>query len=867
MNSTELRKLFIDFFLKKEHEFVRSSSVAPNDDPTLLFTNAGMNQFKSIFLDGSSQNSKMKRAVNSQKCIRVSGKHNDLEEVGIDNFHHTFFEMLGSWSFGDYYKQEAIEWAWEFLTDELKLDKKRLWITVHDSDDEAEKIWREFTDINDDRVIRFGDKDNFWEMGDVGPCGPCSEIHYYIGNNINNQNSKGVNDSDEYREIWNLVFIQYNRTEDGKVSELPTKHIDTGMGFERLLAIMNEVDSNYDTDLFLPIINKIVEISGKDYSFNEGIPHRVIADHLRMLSFSIADGAMPSNDGRGYVLRRVLRRASRYGRTLDLNEPFIYKIVSVLVDIMSDDFPEVKEKEEHIKNVIKSEEESFGKTLDKGLEHFNKMKKNDSSSGIISGESAFKLYDTYGFPFDLTRLMAKELDLDIDEQGFNGCMEKQKQRGRESGKFKNSATLGDWSVVKDSLGSVFIGYSHIEVQAELLKYRSENNNYELVFNKTPFYSESGGQVGDIGLIYNDNVKFSVLDTQKNGDDIIHYCKLVSGEILDEKNIMNLEVDSVNRNLLKNNHTATHLLHATLKLVLGNHIQQAGSLVSSDKLRFDLTHYEKLTKEQISKIENQINLIIRKNIKLETQEKEYEEARQSGAEAIFDEKYGDVVRVVQIDEYSKELCGGTHANRTGDIGLFKIISEGSLSTGVRRIEAVTGEFALNRMVDYEEQIKNIATVLKCSEEEMLDKISSIIALNKENQKLIDKYNDKNQSILAKELYRNSSEINGVKIIVEFVGDCYDIKGLGEKIRNLSNDNDMIALVSSIVNDKPIVMCTVSDSSISYISSKDVVTFASKFIDGGGGGKPQLSTAGGKNKEGIKELMAETKNYILKVIDEK
>ena len=865
MKSTDLRKLFIDFFLDKEHKFIRSSSVVPNEDPTLLFTNAGMNQFKSIFL-GANQNNKIQRVVNSQKCIRVSGKHNDLEEVGVDNFHHTFFEMLGSWSFGDYYKQEAIEWAWEFLTNELKLDKNRLWVTIHNSDSEAENIWKESTDIDNNRVLPFGDKDNFWEMGDTGPCGPCSEIHYYVGSDVNNQDASGVNVSDDYREVWNLVFIQYNRTEDGKMSELSTKHIDTGMGFERLLAIINGNDSNYDTDLFLPVIDEIVEISGKDYNFNNGIPHRVIADHVRMLSFSIADGAMPSNDGRGYVLRRVLRRASRYGRTLGLSEPFIYKVVSVLVNIMSDDFPEVKEKEEHIKNVIKSEEESFGNTLDKGIEHFNRIKDNDSTLDTISGENAFKLYDTYGFPFDLTRLMAKEAGLDIDEKGFNDCMNEQKQRGRESGKFKSGIVLGEWSVLKESAGSNFVGYADITTQSELLKYRSDGNSYELVFDKTPFYSESGGQVGDIGDIYNDDVKFSVVDTQKNGDDIIHYCKLIDGDILDGENIMTLDVDSYNRNLLRNNHTATHLLHASLKGVLGQHIQQAGSLVASGKLRFDLTHYEKITEEKIKEIENQINSVIRKNIKITTEEKSYDKARESGAEAIFDEKYGDTVRVVQIDNYSKELCGGTHVNRTGDIGLFKIISESSLSTGVRRVEAVTGEFALNKIIEHETQIKEIATALKCSESEVVDKVFSIISSNKENQRLISNYNKQNQSILAKELYDNSNEINGVKVVFKFVDNCFDIKDLGEKIRNITK-GDMVALVSSVVDDKPIVMCAVSDSMTSFISSKDIVTFSSKFIDGGGGGKTYLATAGGKNKEGIQELMSETEKYILEIINEK
>ena len=865
IKSNKIRKEFIDFFISKNHKSIRSSSVVPIDDPTLLFTNAGMNQFKPIFLD--KENPKSARLVNSQKCIRVSGKHNDLEEVGVDDYHHTFFEMLGNWSFGDYYKEEAIIWAWELLTDVWKIDKNRLWVSVYKDDDETKDLWIEKTDINPSRVLKFDKKENFWEMGDTGPCGPCTEIHYYFGDDINNQDPDGVNRDDLYREIWNLVFIQYNRDKNGVLNELPQKHVDTGMGLERILGVLNNESSNYETDLFQTIIKSIEDISGVKYHpNNKGIPHRVIADHIRMLCFSIADGAIPSNEGRGYVLRRVLRRAARFGRELGMKKEFLYKLVDSVIKVMGDSYSEIRDKESHIKNVIRAEEESFGQTLDKGLEVFenilNNLDNKKYEKFIISGENAFKLYDTYGFPLDLTKLMAKERNISIDEKGFLECMEKQKARSRSQSEFKVSEDNIDWVSIDKKIKHSFIGYSESSSKSKIVKYRNlSDDKYEIILDSTPFYAESGGQIGDIGYIENDNLKLKVLDTQKIDEYITHICILERGEIkLNEK--VEAMIDTERRLKIRSNHTATHLLHESLKQVLGEHVQQSGSLVNDKKLRFDLTHYEKITQNQIEKIEKKVNLIIRSNNEIVTTIQDYDKAKKDGAVALFGEKYDDKVRVVDVPGFSKELCGGTHVSRTGDIGIFKIVSESSLSTGVRRIEAITGEEVLNRINYINSIIEESKNNLKTTEDKIIEKTLSIISKNKELEKKIKDGNSSSvdfNSIISQGQILNDTQI----ILYDMKSYEGDLKRLADQFRNQYKTKGILILSSSS-NEKVNFVCAVTDYMIPTLNAVEICKELGIKINGGGGGKPHMATAGGKNTLKISEVFDYMYKYIESII---
>ena len=846
--ANEIRKQFIDFFKKKEHKYIQSSSVCPQNDPTLLFTNAGMNQFKPYFLD--IEKPKYKRAVNSQKCIRVSGKHNDLEEVGIDDYHHTYFEMLGNWSFGDYYKHEAIKWAWELLTEVWKLDKDRLWVTIFEEDDESSDVWKKNTDIEPKRILKFGHKENFWEMGETGPCGPCTEIHYYTGGSIKNQKASGVNKLPNYREIWNLVFIQYNRKKDGILEDLPSKHVDTGAGFERLVAILNGKSSNYETDLFIPILNKIEEISGKKISFNKGVSHRVIADHIRMISFSIADGSMPSNDGRGYVIRRVLRRAARFGRMLDLNEPFMYKLVDVLSEIFGGIYPEIMDKKEHIKKVIKSEEASFGETLDRGLEIFEEII-SSSSNKEISGQDAFKLYDTYGFPIDLTQLIAKEKDFNVDKVSFDMLMEKQKKRARSKEKFTLNDSTIDWIVLNKEKETKFIGYNQNQIESKIIKYNINKNLVRLVLDQTPFYAESGGQISDVGFVSNSDFKIEITDVQKNGNDLIHYGKLVFGNIKTNDSVL-AEINQDYRQKIKLNHTATHLLHKALKEELGNHVQQAGSLVASNLLRFDLTHYEKLTSENIISIETNISNIIRENIKVSTSICSYKKAKKDGAEALFGEQYGENVRVVDIPGFSKELCGGTHVNRTGDIGGFKIVSESSLATGIRRIVAITGNAIPELLSKQELLLKNLKSVLNCNNEEILPRIELLLDEKKQLEKEIYKVKNINDLVLVKKLISKAEDYSGIRLIISQIDFEGDVKLIGDSFRRKIN-NKGIALIGLIQNNKPVIMCAITDDLTKNIQANMLVKKVADIIDGGGGGREHLATAGGKENSKIKEAL--------------
>ena len=858
VSSKQIRKEFIEFFKSKKHEFARSSSVIPVDDPTLLFTNAGMNQFKPIFLEKETPSST--RLVNSQKCIRVSGKHNDLEEVGVDDYHHTFFEMLGNWSFGDYYKEEAIIWAWELLTNVWKIDKKRLWVSVYEEDGETEKLWKSKTDIDHTRITRFGKKENFWEMGETGPCGPCTEIHYFFGDDIDSQSPKGVNNDEVYREIWNLVFIQYNRDKDGQLHELPKKHVDTGMGLERILSVLNNNPSNYETDLFKNIINEIQRITNVKYDKGiNGVCHRVISDHIRMLCFSIADGAVPSNDGRGYVLRRVLRRASRFGRNLGMKNIFLYQLVETVIDVMGESFPEIEEKKSHIINVIKSEEESFNKTLDNGLEVFEQIINTLDSDNKINGIDAFRLYDTYGFPFDLTRLMANEKNIRVDEKGFNVCMEEQKRRSRASSDFKMENDEVAWNEVKEMKSSNFIGYEHSESHSEIIKFRELNDgSYEIVVEDTPFYAESGGQVGDKGLIENEMICLDVYDVKLSDGFIVHKCLLKKGKVsLNAK--VHLKIDNARRAKIKANHTATHLLHESLKQILGDHVQQAGSLLNEYKLRFDVTHYEKITKEQIIKIENIVNDKIRQNIELSTNVQNFEDAKNDGAVALFGEKYGDKVRVVDIPGFSKELCGGTHVKRTGDIGILKIISESSLSTGIRRIEAITGQEVINKYQEIDIIIEQTKNVLRTTEDKIIEKTNSLLSKNKDLEKKM-KHNISNKVDFST-ILSNGKNLGDVKIVLHDLKDYSgDLKTFSDQFRNQIK-NDGILILSSNSDNKVNYVCSVTDSIIHKIDAIKICKEIGNIINGGGGGKPHLATAGGKNNNDTDKVF----NHIFKYVD--
>ena len=836
-SSQKIRQDFIDFFLEKEHKIVRSSPVFPLDDPTLLFINAGMNQFKNIFL--GTEDIKFKRVVNSQKCIRVSGKHNDLEEVGVDQYHHTFFEMLGNWSFGDFSKKEIIIWSWELLTEKWNLDKKRLWVTVYKDDDESFDLWIKHTNIDPERVLRFGDKDNFWEMGSTGPCGPCSEIHYYIGD-LDKQTPKGVNKSSQYRELWNLVFIESNRDKKGALSDLPSKHVDTGMGLERILATLNGMDDHYKTDLFLPLINKIEEISNTKYSIKDGMAHRVIADHLRMISFSIADGIMPSNEGRGYVVRRVLRRAARFGRVLDIEGAFLYKLVDVLSDTMGDVYPELIDKKKHIKKVLETEEVSFGKTLDRGLSLISDII--DSLDGkTISGEQAFKLYDTYGFPVDLTQLIARENGCSLDIESFNKYMENQKDKARSSNKFKDSNDKGIWNEILDIKGS-FVGYSTISNHSEIIKYRPTKEGVEVVMKETPFYAESGGQIGDIGEIKSKSIHLEVIDTYLSGDDICHLCKILKGD-LDKPfdNNFKLLVNEERRKKIKANHSATHLLHKALKTVLGNHIQQAGSLVADDRLRFDLTHYEKLKDSEISEIETNVNEYILSNLEVNISNEKYNDAKKMGAEALFGEKYGDIVRVINIGDSSIELCGGTHVNRTGDIGFFKIVSESALASGVRRIEALTGYKAILYANNSINLIRNIRDRLQCNNEDILSKIDSLLETSKENMALTKKI----EISKIDDFINNSNVIynlkDDIKVFKNEIDYTVDVKSFVDKF--LSQYNNKSIFLLGMKSSKPLIILSVTkDLTKDLIDAGLVIKKIAQSVGSGGGGPSHFGTVG-------------------------
>ncbi len=841
MTSRQIRQQFLDFFKSKEHRVVQSAPVVPFDDPTLLFTNAGMNQFKDVFLGSGTR--EYKRAVDTQKCIRVSGKHNDLEEVGHDTYHHTFFEMLGNWSFGDYYKKEAIRWAWELLTEVWKLPKERLWATVYKNDDEAFEYWKSETDINPKHILRFAEKDNFWEMGETGPCGPCSEVHINIGDDFENPELVNAG-SPECIEIWNLVFIQYNRDETGKLSELPAKHVDTGMGFERVCAVLQNKKSNYDTDVFTSIIEKVSKLSKVKYEKEEDrIPMRVIADHIRALTFAIADGAVPGNDGRGYVLRRILRRAARYGRKINLNEPFLYKLVDILADTMGDVFPEVAEKKDYVKKVIKSEEESFNSTLDRGIELFDEVVKKliKQKAKIIPGEDVFKLYDTYGFPVDLTNVMAREINFAIDEEGFNKLMNEQKERGREASKDKFAAvniTLNDLSGFEllSSDPTFFTGYDELQSIANVVGLKNDSDNTLVILDKTPFYVESGGQTGDLGKIKINSHSYDVIDVAKIDNQIIHVLNSADTLLKPGSEVI-AEVDENRRRDIMRNHSVTHFLHKALRTVLGTHVQQAGSYVGPDRLRFDFTHFAKLTNEEIQKIESIVNEQTRKNYPLiHHRNTPFDDAKKMGALMFFGDKYGDKVNVVQFGDFTMEFCGGTHVHNSSEIGLFKILSESSIASGVRRIEAVTG-------AGVEKFIQSLQEQLKSSEK----KIDELFDSKKKLEKEIAELKMKEKIEQLDHILSLSSEEKNIKVFKGKVqADSMDeLKSFGDEMRNKIKSG--VGVLIAQIEDKVGIVCVVSDDLIKdkSISAGKIVGELAKLVGGGGGGRPHLATAGGKD----------------------
>ncbi|MDZ7266647.1 MAG: alanine--tRNA ligase [candidate division KSB1 bacterium] len=854
MKSKVVRQSFLDFFKQRGHTIVPSASVVPLNDPTLLFTNAGMNQFKNIFL-GTEQR-EYKRAVDTQKCIRVSGKHNDLEDVGFDTYHHTFFEMLGNWSFGDYYKAEAIAWAWELLTREWGLPKDRLYATVYKTDDEAADCWRKIAGLPGERIQRFGEKDNFWEMGETGPCGPCSEIHIDLTPDKSGVNLVNAGDP-RVMEIWNLVFIQYNRAPGGALVELPAKHVDTGMGFERVLAVLNNVRSNYDTDLFTPILEAISAITGKGYDFENGVPHRVLADHIRCLTFAIADGVLPSNEGRGYVLRRLLRRAARFGRKLGMHEPFVYKLVQPVVDIMGDTFSELHDKHEYISRVIKAEEESFNHTLDRGLEIFNGIvtKLEKAKKNKIPGEEAFRLYDTYGFPLDLTQLMARERDLLVDEEGFNAAMAVQKSKSREAGKWDYHTALRpeEWRELTSGAASRFVGYTDLEIQAEIRRLQREGEGVVFTLSDTPFYAESGGQVGDQGRVEGEGFVIEVVDVQKVGSHIAHIGRVLYGEIENPRVVA--KVDARLRLDTARNHTATHLLHRALRDTVGKHVTQAGSLVAPARLRFDVTHFERISPAQLEDIEGIVNEQIRADLEITTSQMPYEEARRLGAMAIFEEKYGDIVRVVRIGDFSLELCGGTHLRHTGEAGLFALLSEGSAAAGIRRLEAATGRGSEVLMRKERRIAEELRALLNTGEDDVIERVRQLLeerkALERELRQLRLKWSQQEINDLAS----RATPWNGFRVVTARVeaGSTDDLKQMGDTLRAKLGSG--VGVLAAVLDDKLAFACVVTDDLIQQkkLKAGDIVKRVAAIAGGSGGGRPHLALAGGKEVERLQEAL--------------
>ena len=864
MKSKEIRETFLRFFEGKDHVRVPSAPVVPQDDPTLYFTNAGMNQFKDVFLGLGRRD--YTRAVDTQKVIRVSGKHNDLDEVGYSPWHHTFFEMLGNWSFGDYFKKEAIEWGWELITERFGLDKERLWATVFVGDDavepdvEAEAFWYECTDLLPGRVVRLPAKENFWEMGATGPCGPCSEIHYYLGDDLAAQDSRMlIEDTGDLVEIWNLVFIQYNRDETGALQPLPEKHVDTGMGFERMCSFLQGAESNYETDVFQPLIGRIAELTGKEYGGEHRVPMQVIADHVRTLSFAMADGVMPSNEGRGYVLRRILRRAARYARQLDQHDPFIHQLVGTLGETMGHVFPEVATKKDHIDLVIRSEEESFGKTLDRGLDIFARF----AAKGQITGGDAFQLYDTYGFPLDLTELMAREQGIPlVEREEFDHELEAQRQRARLATRAQFSATEGIGDALEEA-HSLFVGYDELEIEAQVVKAEEgEDGQVWFFLDRTPFYAEAGGQVGDRGRIESKDFVVEVENVQKAHGGIVHRGHLVEGEIAALNGRVAARVDRQARMDAERNHTATHLLHESLRQTLGDHVGQMGSLVAPDRLRFDFSHFAAVEPEQLREIEERVNEQIRADLAVSTFQEELEKAKAMGAQALFGEKYDDQVRVVRIGDFSLELCGGTHVRSTGEIGAFDLLSESGIAAGVRRSEALTGAGAERAVRLRRQVLADLGTRLNAAPEELADKIEALLGRNRQLERSLGELRRRVAALETSDLSNGAREVEGVTVVARRteVEDVPSLRAMADGLRESLGSG--VGVLGADIGGKVSFIAVVTDDLIKGrgLKAGDIVRGVAQLAGGSGGGKAHLAQAGGRDPGKLDEALEQVAHIV-------
>ena len=859
--SADIRKAFLDFFQERGHAIVPSSSLVPANDPTLLFTNAGMVQFKDVFLGREER--PYTRATSSQRCVRAGGKHNDLENVGYTARHHTFFEMLGNFSFGDYFKRDAIRYAWEFLTEVVGLPPEKLWVTVFEEDDEAADIWLKEVGVSPERFSRIGAKDNFWSMGDTGPCGPCTEIFYDHGPDVpGGPPGTPEEDGDRYIEIWNLVFMQFDRAADGTLSPLPSPCVDTGMGLERLAAVVQGVHSNFEIDLFQHLIKAAAKLAKLDDLGNSSL--KVIADHIRACSFLITDGVFPSNEGRGYVLRRIIRRAVRHGYKLGVVETFFYKLVQPLIDVMGEAYPELVEARELVERILKQEEERFRETLEQGMKHLEEDLAKLQGSNVIPGETVFRLADTYGFPVDLTADIARERGLEVDYAGFEEHMNAQRARARAASQFKVDYS-GAGEITAES---EFTGYFNLSDQGRVVglykEGRAVNELAEgeegmVLLDRTPFYAESGGQVGDKGLLLADGVEFVVDNTVKYGGAHGHLGTVRRGSLKLELDV-EAQVDTGLRQATVLNHSATHLLHAALREVLGSHVTQKGSLVAPDRLRFDFSHFEPLTQEQLEEIEHRVNTQIRLNAPAEIEHMPYDQAIESGAVALFGEKYGDEVRVLKLGDYSTELCGGTHVNRTGDIGFFKIVSEGGISAGVRRIEAVTGEVALRRISADEHKLTQIAKLLRASPENIEVKLEQVLERNRELEKELERLQQKLASQAGSDLASGAVEIGGIKVLAARV-DASQAKALRDTVDQLKNKlGSAVVVLGAAVGDKVTLVAGVTKDATARVRAGDLVNAVAEQVGGRGGGRPDFAQAGGSDASRLDEALASVPAWV-------
>jgi alanyl-tRNA synthetase len=878
MTAQQIRQAFLDFFASKGHTIVPSAPIVVKNDPTLMFTNAGMNQFKDIFLGEAA--AKSSRVADTQRCLRVSGKHNDLEEVGVDTYHHTMFEMLGNWSFGDYFKKEAIDWSWELLTSVYKLDRDRLYVTYFEGDEneglaidqEAYDFWKQY--VAEDHILPGNKKDNFWEMGETGPCGPCSEIHFDGRSDEERAKQSGAelvnNDDPNVIEIWNNVFMQFNRLKDGSLQALPARHVDTGMGFERLVRVLQGKTSNYDTDVFMPMIQFLSEKSGKAYKaeatpgaegWNEAVAMRVMADHIRAISFAIADGQLPSNNKAGYVIRRILRRAVRYAyQHLDFKEPFLNQLVPLLANQFEGVFDELYSQKDFVQKVVLEEEIAFLRTLQNGISQFEQVV-NAAKSNVIAGEFAFELSDTFGFPLDLTELMARERGFTVDVEGFNKALEQQKSRSRAA----TAIDTGDWMLLKEEDNVMFTGYDETETVAHIIKYRKVKakgkEQFQLVLDKTPFYAESGGQVGDTGdLIFPDGEIVKITDTKKENGLIVHFADELPQTLNDA---LTAYVDPERRFNINNNHSATHLLHAAMKQVLGSHVNQKGSLVNADYLRFDFSHFSKVTEEELAQIETIVNQKVRENILLkEERNVPYQEALNSGVTALFGEKYGDLVRVITFDDsFSKELCGGTHVKATGQIGYFKIIGESAVAAGVRRIEAITGAGVEKYFNEQGQLINQLKDLLK-NPKDIAKSIETLLEENNRLKKEIEKSISEKASGLKTKLAQKAEQVNGINFIAQKVAlpNAEAIKTLAYQLKDMLSD--LFLVLAADIDGKPNITVMIAENLVKErgLNAGNIIRELAKEVQGGGGGQPFFATAGGKDVTGLDRALEKARGFL-------